>query len=114
MFHRQKLKKAVVTISVDENYELNDSGCYRIRRLEENLYSKYLPLDYRTEDVITYQWNQKRDNNFQGQFNFYYSIRRDSVSRGSMFLYMTLLLSIGVLGELIANVVWDLITGLFR
>lgn len=34
MFHRQKLNKAAVTISVDENYELNDTGCYRIRRLK--------------------------------------------------------------------------------
>ena len=104
-FHRQKLKKAVITISVDENYELNDAGCYRIRRLEENLYKEYLPSDYRTEDVITYQWNQNRDNNFQGQFNFYYSITRDSVSKGSMFLYMILLLSIGVIGDAISNAV---------
>ena len=105
MFHRQKLKKAVITLSVDENYELNDAGCYRIRRLEENLYSDYLPADYRKEDVITYQWNQNRDNNFQGQFNFYYSITRESVSKGSMLLYMILLLSIGVIGDAISNAV---------
>ena len=104
-FHRQKLKKAVITISVDENYELNDAGCYRIRRLEENLYKEFLPSDYHTEDVITYQWNQSRDNNFQGQFNFYYSITRNSVSKGSMFLYMILLLSIGVIGDAISNAV---------
>ena len=105
VFHRQKLKKAVITISVDENYELNDAGCYRIRRLEEKLYKKYLPSDYHTEDVITYQWNQNRDNNFQGQFNFYYSITRESVSKGSMLLYMILLLSIGVIGDAISNAV---------
>ena len=104
-FHRQKLKKAVITISVDENYELNDAGCYRIRRLEENLYKEYLPSDYRTEDIITYQWNQSRDDNFQGQFNFYYSITRESISKGSMFLYMILLLSIGVIGDAISNAV---------
>ena len=104
-FHRQKLNKAVITIAVNENYELNDAGCYRIRRLEENLYSKYLPSDYHTEDVIIYQWNQNRDNNFQGQFNFYYSITRESVSKGSMFLYMILLLSIGVIGDAISNAV---------
>ena len=104
-FHRQKLNKAVITIAVSEDYEINDSGCYRIRRLEEDLYSKYLPSGYRTEDVITYQWNQNRDNNFQGQFNFYYSITRDSVSRGSMLLYMILLLSIGVIGDGISNAV---------
>ena len=104
-FHRQKLKKAVITISLNENYELNDSGCYRIRRLEENLYKAYLPADYSSEDVITYQWNQNRDNNYQGQFNFYYSITRESVSKGSMFLYMILLLSIGVFGDFVSNAV---------
>ena len=113
-FHRQKLKKAVITISIDENYELNDSGCYRTHRLEENLYADYLPKDYNREDVITYQWHQNREHNLQGQFNFYYTIAKDSVSRASMFLYMTLLLTIGLFGDLIANFIWDLITGLFR
>ena len=109
MFHRQKLKKAVITLSVDEKYELNDSGCYRIRRLEENLYRGYLPKEYQCEDVITYQWNQNREDNFQGQFNFYYSITKDSISRGSMLLYMILLLAVGVLGDFISEAVQTLI-----
>jgi hypothetical protein len=109
MFHRQKLKKAVITLSVDENYELNDAGCYRIRRLEENLYRNYLPKDYQCEDVITYQWNQSRENNYQGQFNFYYSITRESVSKGSMLLYMILLFAIGVLGDIVSETVLTLL-----
>ena len=113
-FHRQKLKKAVITISIDENYELNDSGCYRTHRLEENLYEDYLPKEYKHDDVIIYQWQQSREQNLQGQFNFYYTITKDSVSRASMFLYMTLLLTIGLFGDLIANFLWDLITGLFK
>ena len=112
MFHRQKLSKAVITLSVDEKYELNDSNCYRIRRLEENLYRNYLPKDYQYDDVITYQWNQSRENNLQGQFNFYYSITKNSVSRGSMFLYMMLLLAVGVVGDFISEAVQALI-GLF-
>lgn len=112
MFHRQKLSKAVITLSVDEKYELNDSNCYRIRRLEENLYRNYLPKDYQYDDVITYQWNQSRENNLQGQFNFYYSITKNSVSRGSMFLYMILLLVVGVIGDFISEAVQALI-GLF-
>jgi hypothetical protein len=112
MFHRQKLSKAVITLSVDEKYELNDSNCYRIRRLEENLYRNYLPKDYQCDDVITYQWNQSRENNLQGQFNFYYSITKNSVSRGSMFLYMILLLAVGVIGDFISEAVQALI-GLF-
>ena len=112
MFHRQKLNKAAITISVDENYEMNDAGCYRIRRLEENLYKTYLPSNYPTEDVITYQWNQIREDNFHGQFNFYYSITRNSISKGSMFLYMILLLTVGVIGDAISNAIHALI-GLF-
>ena len=73
--------------------------------MEENLYEAYLPKDYHREDVITYQWNQNRDNNFQGQFNFYYSITRDSVSKGSMLLYMILLLVVGIISDAISNAV---------
>ena len=113
-FHRQKLKKAVITLSIDENYELNDSGCYRTHRLEENLYKEYLPKDYNREDVIIYQWHQNRDDNLQGQFNFYYTIAKDSISRGSMSLYMLLLMIIGVLGNLIASYLWELIISLFK
>ena len=109
MFHRQKLSKAVITLSVDEKYELNDSNCYRIRRLEENLYRNYLPKDYQYDDVITYQWNQSRENNLQGQFNFYYNLSKNSVSKSSMFLYMVLLLAIGIFGDLLAEIVKTLI-----
>lgn len=108
-FHRQKLKKAVITISVDENYELNDSGCYRIRRLEERLYREYLPVDYAIDGVITYQWNQKREHNLMGQFNFYFNIVRNFISRASMILYMILLLSVGVFG----NLLWELVKMFF-
>lgn len=102
-FHRQKLKKAVITLSIDENYEINDSGCYRIHRLEENLYEDYLPKDYGIENVITYHWNQNREYNLQGQFNFYYSIVKNSISRASMFLYIVLLLAIGIFGDFLSN-----------
>jgi hypothetical protein len=104
-FHRQKLKKAVITLSIDENYEINDSGCYRIRRLEENLYSKYLPAKYKCEDVISYQWNQNREYNLQGHFNFYYSITKESINGSSMSLYMVLLMIISVAGEMLADFV---------
>ena len=108
VFHRQKLKKAVITLSVDENYDLNDSGCYRIHRLEQNLYENYLPKDYKLDDVITYHWHQSREHNFQGQFNFYYTITKDSISKGSMFLYMVLLMAIGIIGNVLSDYVMHL------
>lgn len=112
-FHRQKLKKAVITISLDEGYEINDSNCYRIRRLEDNLYTRYLPKQNKS-NVITYQWNQTRDDNFHGQFNFYYNITKDSVNGGSMTLYMILLLIISVVGEMLADLVSILINLIFN
>ena len=44
--------------------------------------------------------------------NFYYSIIRNSVSKGSMLLYMILLLSIGVLGDFVSNAVQALFSRL--
>ena len=109
VFHRQKLKKAVVTLSVNEDYELNDASCYRIRRLEEKLYKKFLPKDYKSDDVITYQWQQNREHNLKGHFNFYYNIAKNSVSRASMFLYLVLLTLIGIVGNLLSDIISGLI-----
>jgi hypothetical protein len=77
--------------------------------LEENLYEDYLPPKYKCEDVISYQWNQNRETNLQGHFNFYYSIAKNSVSRASMFFYLLLLLTIGVCGDLLAAIIQILI-----
>ena len=102
-FHRQKLKKALITLSVNEDYDINDSSCYRIRRLEENLYASYLPKDYDFNDVISYQWQMTRENNLQGQFNFYYNIAKESINVSSMSLYMVLLMVIAVMGEILGD-----------
>ena len=103
-FHRQKLKKAVVTLSISENYEVNDSGTYRIRRLEENLYREYLPPKYKCEDVISYQWNQSRNDNLRGHFNFYFSVSKNAINGGSMTLYMILLMIIAIMGEILGDI----------
>ena len=102
-FHRQKIKKAIVTITVSEDYDINDEGCYRIRHLEDDLYGEYIPEKYKTEDVISYQWHQNRESNMQGQFNFYYNITRNSISGGSMTVYMILLMLLAVLGEILGD-----------
>lgn len=108
-FHRQKLKKAVITLSVNDSYELNDGNCYRIRRLEEKLYKEFIPKECKIKDTITYQWQQNREHNLKGHFNFYYNIGKNSVSRVSMLLYLILITALGVVGNLIADVVSKLI-----
>ena len=108
-FHRQKLKKAVITISINEDYDINDEGCYRIRRLEEELYRGFIPKKYGTDEVISYQWQQTRETSLHGQFNFYYNITRNSVNGGSMTVYMILLMVLAVAGEMLADLVRALI-----
>lgn len=104
-FHRQKLNKAVVTLSIDEKYELNDAGCNSIRRLEEDMYQGYLPKGYKASDMITYQWNEDREYNAQGHFNFYYTIDKNSISRASMCVYLFLITAISCLGSFFANII---------
>ena len=102
-FHRQKIKKSVITISISEDYDLNDDGCYRIRRLEEELYKDYIPQKFNTDDVISYQWHQNRGSSLQGQFNFYYNITRNTINGGSMTVYMILLMLLAVMGEILGD-----------
>ena len=42
----QRIRKALVTISLGDEYEMNDSTCYRIRRLEAELNRGYAPEGY--------------------------------------------------------------------
>ena len=67
-----------------------------------------MPKGYKSEDVITYQWQQNRDYNLRGHFNFYYNINKNSISRASMFLYLVLLTVVGVAGNLIASIIGKL------
>ena len=99
VFHRQKLNKAVVTVAINEDYEINDFGCYRIHRLEQQLYTNFAPEKFVCDDAISYQWNQTRQTSSQGQYNFHFNISKESISRGSMLVYMILLLVVGAAGN---------------
>lgn len=109
-FHRQKLKKTVVTISVADDYEINDASCYRIRRLEKELYRNFLPSGFDGENVVTYQWQQNREVNLKGHFNFYFNISRKTISPISVFIYMFIIVFLNALG----GMMWDAIKTLFR
>jgi hypothetical protein len=105
-FHRQKLKKAVVTVSVSENYEINDTNCFQIRRLEEGLYREFVPSGFVCDDVITYQWKESRkEEEIRGKFNFYLNIKREAISTASMVIYMILLTITGGFGNFFAELV---------
>ena len=107
-FHRQKLNKAVVTLSLHEDYQVNDSNCYRIHRLEKDLYDHYAPAGFPCDEAITYEWNESKEKNLYGHFNFYFGIARDTISKSSMLVYMILLFIVSLMG----NVLWELLSPL--
>ena len=108
-FHRQKLKKAVVTISIADDYEINDASCYRIRRLEEELYKNVLPSTFSNKNIVTYQWKQSRELNLKGHFNFYFNISRNAISPTSVLIYMLIIILLNAVG----SSVWDLIKTIY-
>ena len=107
-FHRQKLNKVVVTLSLQEEYQVNDSNCYRIHRLEEELLGGYAPAGFSCDNAVTYEWNESREKNLYGHFNFYFGITRETISKLSMLLYMVLLFVVSLMG----NVLWELLAPL--
>ena len=94
----QRIRKALVTISVGDEYEMNDSTCYRIRRLEADLNRNYAPDGYDCSDVITYQWVEERDSNMKAHYNFYFTMEHNEISKTSMFVYLFMILLTGALG----------------
>lgn len=108
-FHRQKLKKAVVTISIADGYEINDTSCYRIRRLEDDLYKNILPETFKNKNIVTYQWKQSREINLKGHFNFYFSISRNSISPVSVIIYMLIIVLLNAAG----SGLWDVAKTLY-
>ncbi len=112
-FHRQKLKKTTITVSIDEVYEVSDTSCYRIRKLEKALYNNYMPEQMPKEDVITYQWTESLEENTKGRFNFFFSIKRSSISQTSMFIYILLALILGVISSTFCDLVKKLFSLIF-
>ena len=96
--HEQRIGKALVTISLGDEYEMNDSTCYRIRRLEAELNRGYAPEGYDCSNVITYQWVEERDYNMKAHYNFYFTMEHNEISKMSMFVYLFIVLLIGALG----------------
>lgn len=109
-FHRQKLKKAVVSLIISEEYEVDDRNCFRIRRVEEDLYHNFIPTEYKLDNAITYLWQENRDEDSQGRFNFYLHISRNKIDKGSMFVYMLFVFLLGMFGDFL----WDLFKYVFN
>ena len=107
----QRIRKALVTISLGDEYEMNDSTCYRIRRLEAELNRNYAPESYDCSEAITYQWVEERDFNMKAHYNFYFTMEHNEISKSSIFFYIVIVLLIGVTDGIIYDL-FKLLLGL--
>ena len=108
--HEQRIRKALVTISLGEEYEMNDSTCYRIRRLEAELNRNYAPEGYDCSSAITYQWVQERAMDMKAHYNFYFTMEHNEVSKMSMLVYLLMVLLTGIIG----GAIYDLLKLIFE
>ena len=109
VLQNQRIRKALVTISLADEYEMNDSTCYRIRRLEAELNKNYAPDGYDCSDAIAYQWVEERGFNMKAHYNFYFTMEHNEISKMSMFVYLFMVLVIGALG----GAIYDLFKFMF-
>ena len=103
--HEQRIRKALVTISLGDEYEMNDSTCYRIRRLEADLHRNYAPFDYDCSDAITYQWVEERDSNMKAHYNFYFTMEHNEISKTSMMIYLFVVFFCGASGSALYDLI---------
>ena len=75
---------------------------------KKTAFGEYAPAGFDCDNAITYEWNESREKNLYGHFNFYFGIARDTISKSSMLLYMILLFSVTIMG----NVLWSLVAPL--
>ena len=112
VLQEQRIRKALVTISLGDEYDMNESSCYRIRRLEAELNRTYAPEGYDCTDVITYQWVEERTLNMKAHYNFYFTMEHNEISKSSMFFYLIIVLLLGVADGIIYDLL-KLLFGLF-
>ena len=101
----QRIRKALVTISLGDEYEMNDSTCYRIRRLEAELNRGYAPEGYDCLDAITYQWVEERDLNMKAHYNFYFTMEHNEISKMSMLIYLLVIFICGAFGSALYDLI---------
>lgn len=99
LFYRGKIKKVFIRIIISEDYQISEFECYKVNRLEKELYGDFIPEAFNCEDAINYEWIQTIERNVHGNYSFYFYITKETISKISMILYMILLVMIGIIQE---------------
>lgn len=100
----QAVQKIVVSVFCKEQYDINDRECYKIRQLENNLCSYYIPFKFDCDKVITYQWRELS----KKHYNFNFVINSERISKKSLFEYAVIVIALSAIG----SALWQFVTKL--
>lgn len=98
----QKINKIILTLSADQEYIIEDSNCYKIRHIEENLYTNYVPKLFKCNSALAYQWIVSDKNHY----NFFVRIETKKILYTSLIMYAIIVILLSLLG----NLIWELLT----
>ena len=106
----QNIEKSQLTLMIDEDYELNDGSCSRIRHSDGAAYAGYSPKDFEERNFVCYQWKQGRAGEKKSHSNFYVTVQNSFISKKSVLVYGLILMFTSILG----SAAYDLIKLLFE
>ena len=61
--NNHRINKIITSVSVPNDYSIDYSKCYKIRKLEKHLLDLYTPLSFNYDNVLSYQWLTEKNLN---------------------------------------------------
>lgn len=98
----QHINKVRVLLSASQEYDIDDSTCYKVRHLEEDLYKNYVPSVFKCDNAITYHWVIEN----MTHYNFFIKLEIKKLLYKSLLLYSILIILLSFVG----NILWKLLT----
>ena len=95
----QDIQRTQLTLIIDEDYEVNDGGCNRIRHSDGSAYAGYAPADFEKRNIVCYQWRQGRAGEKKSHSSFFTVIQNSFISRKSVLVYGLILMFTSILGS---------------
>lgn len=106
MIGKQNIKKIIISMSLNYIYEIDRESCYKIRKLEKELYKNYVPTDFSCDDIATYQWLIENKTRYNFNFKFYYT----KLDKKSLCIYALIVIILSCSG----SALFELISYLFK
>ena len=103
--NNHKIKKIITSISIPKDMDIDDSKCYKIRKLENISLSKYIPCSFRSEDTLAFQWLSENKEHYYS----YFKMNKKSYKFIRVIVYVLIVIMLSCFG----SALWQLFANLF-